>query len=438
MTTTIDIPNQTSTFAAHQADTIYRLMADVEVAPAAGTIAAIDGSADVANREFVIDGAVANALIGIRVISQTSGANTVTIGKEGVVTASKIGITAIGNSDVITNNGTILAWDTNADGIHVNGENNTVENNGFIRADHGIYVQGDDTTISNTGTIQGLFAISSDVIGDLDISLTGKIDIENSGFLDGDVFTANSADRITNRGTIGDHAIYTFDGNDKFVNTGDIEGAGIDMGDGDDRFVTRKATPIHTLQMGEGDDVIDIRVGAFSTSITGGNDDDVYLVSSGKVDLHEYSDAGVDTVKSSASFTLGDNFEDLVLTSKANLTGHGNELGNHLTGNTGNNKLFGLAGADTLSGGKGTDLLMGGADADTFVFKTHFGKDTITDFSNGTDHIDVSHWAGMDGFADIKAHLTVSGDYLIIANGGDSLILHNMHKANLDASDFLF
>jgi Ca2+-binding RTX toxin-like protein len=438
--TTVAIGNQTTTFTANQADTTYTLAADVEVAPAAGTIAAIDGSTDVANREFVINGAVANALIGIRAISQTSGANTVTIGVEGVITASNIGITAMGKGDVITNNGTILAWNTGAEGILVNGKNNTVENNGFIRADTGIYVLGENTTISNTGTIHGAMAISSDVNGDDSISLTGKVSIENSGFLDGQIFTANSADVITNSGTIGHHLIYTFDGNDTFINTGDIQHAGIHMGDGDDRFVTRKAIDVDNLSMGAGNDVIDIRAGITVTNgVYGDENDDIYLVSSDKVVLVEDSGEGIDTVKSSASFTLGANFEDLVLTGKANLTGRGNELGNHLTGNAGNNTLSGLLGADRLSGGKGADLLTGGADADTFVFKTHFGKDTIADFENGTDRIDLSHWTGVDSFADLKAHhLTVSGDDLVIANGSDSLTLHDMHKTDLDASDFVF
>ncbi|QUS36090.1 calcium-binding protein [Falsirhodobacter algicola] len=65
-----------------------------------------------------------------------------------------------------------------------------------------------------------------------------------------------------------------------------------------------------------------------------------------------------------------------------------------LEGGAGNDTLFGGAGADTLIGGTGVDALTGGTGADVFVFQrasdSAKGKpDTITDFSRGTDHIDL-------------------------------------------------
>jgi Ca2+-binding RTX toxin-like protein len=135
----------------------------------------------------------------------------------------------------------------------------------------------------------------------------------------------------------------------------------------------------------------------------------------------------------------GQELENLTLLGTKNISGTGNGFDNVLIGNAGNNKLFGMAGADHLSGGRGNDMLTGGADGDTFVFKSHFGKDVITDFENGIDHFDLSHWAGVDSFADLKAHhLTVSGDDIVIHNGTDSLTLHDAAKSDLDASDFVF
>jgi len=66
-----------------------------------------------------------------------------------------------------------------------------------------------------------------------------------------------------------------------------------------------------------------------------------------------------------------------------------------LTGNETANLLKGGAGTDTLDGGSGADTLVGGAGADVFDFNsikdTPAGaRDTIQDFMQGVDHIDLS------------------------------------------------
>lgn len=71
----------------------------------------------------------------------------------------------------------------------------------------------------------------------------------------------------------------------------------------------------------------------------------------------------------------------------------------HLNGNQGNDSVSGGAGNDTIYGGKdndtiagddgndrlsgdlGNDVMTGGAGADTFVIRTGFGADTVTDFN---------------------------------------------------------
>jgi serralysin len=65
-----------------------------------------------------------------------------------------------------------------------------------------------------------------------------------------------------------------------------------------------------------------------------------------------------------------------------------------ITGNAGVNILVGTAFNDTLVGGKGSDVLTGGAGADAFVFNfvpnTSNNRDTITDFTSGTDVLQLS------------------------------------------------
>ncbi|MBI3901520.1 MAG: calcium-binding protein, partial [Nitrosomonadales bacterium] len=63
----------------------------------------------------------------------------------------------------------------------------------------------------------------------------------------------------------------------------------------------------------------------------------------------------IDTVQSAASYTLGTNVDNLVLTGTANINGTGNALNNVITGNAGVNIIDGGAGADTMSGGQGND-----------------------------------------------------------------------------------
>ncbi|MDT8853546.1 S8 family serine peptidase [Paracoccaceae bacterium Fryx2] len=113
----------------------------------------------------------------------------------------------------------------------------------------------------------------------------------------------------------------------------------------------------------------------------GGNDtmagaagDDTYVIDGGDT-IWEGAGQGTDTVRSSVSYTLTANVENLILTGAAALNGAGNALANVLTGNAANNILYGNGGNDTLTGGAG---------ADSFVFNTGLGAgnvDRITDFS---------------------------------------------------------
>ena len=61
-------------------------------------------------------------------------------------------------------------------------------------------------------------------------------------------------------------------------------------------------------------------------------------------------------MRSSVTYTLAANVENLVLTGAAAINGTGNALDNMLTGNAGNNTLDGGLGADTMAGGLGNDI----------------------------------------------------------------------------------
>jgi VCBS repeat-containing protein len=113
-----------------------------------------------------------------------------------------------------------------------------------------------------------------------------------------------------------------------------------------------------TLAGGAGIDVLDGGSGA--DDLQGGLGDDTYIVDQDGDLVTEAANAGIDTVKSDISYSLGDNVENLTLLGAGNLDGTGNALNNILTGNAGNNLLASGAGADTVYAGDGNDSVFGG------------------------------------------------------------------------------
>ncbi|HVJ43493.1 MAG TPA: M10 family metallopeptidase, partial [Dongiaceae bacterium] len=97
--------------------------------------------------------------------------------------------------------------------------------------------------------------------------------------------------------------------------------------------------------------------GSGGDTLIGGAGNDTYIVDNVGDAVTELTNQGIDLVKSSISYALGNNVEYLTLqTGAGNINGTGNALANVITGNEGNNKLDGGAGADTLTGGKGDDI----------------------------------------------------------------------------------
>jgi Ca2+-binding RTX toxin-like protein len=152
----------------------------------------------------------------------------------------------------------------------------------------------------------------------------------------------------TLNGTSGDDYIVLMAGNDVSA-----AGAGDDtVSGGDDNDTLTGETGNDYLFGDFGDDSLNGGVG--DDVMGGGAGNDLYWVSSANDIVTEYSNEGVDTVRSLVSWVAGSHEENLyLLGTAANATG--NNLVNFIYGNASNNILDGQGGADRLTGGGGDD-----------------------------------------------------------------------------------
>ena len=129
--------------------------------------------------------------------------------------------------------------------------------------------------------------------------------------------------------------------------------------------------------------------GSGADQLKAGLGDDLYIVDNVGDVITELAAQGTDLVRSTVTYTLPANVENLALTGTALINGTGNTLPNVIAGNAANN---------TLNGGVGQDILTGSTGADTFLFQ--FGqssvsaRDSVSDFAIGTDKIDLLTQAG--------------------------------------------
>jgi trimeric autotransporter adhesin len=248
------------------------------------------------------------------------------------------------------------------------------------------------------------------------LELTGSSNINGTGNSANNVMTGNSGSNTLSGGSGHD----TLDGG----------GAGTDVltgGQGNDIFVVNHATVTTTESSGQGTDTVQSSItwtlasnienlvltgtgninGTGNTGVNnitgnsgnnvlnggtgvdvmaGGAGDDTYQLDSASETVTELAGEGTDTVQIGATYTLGANVENLLLTGTSGFTGTGNALDNVLTGNGGANTLNGGDGNDRLDGAAGNDTLAGGAGNDTYVFGT---GDTINESAGaGTDTVE--------------------------------------------------
>ncbi|MEG3008867.1 MAG: retention module-containing protein [Pseudomonas sp.] len=207
-------------------------------------------------------------------------------------------------------------------------------------------------------------------------------------YQDGHTLTGTAGDDVLVAGT-GNNIINAGDGNDVLTaGSGNNElhgGAGNDL-----------------LYSGAGNDLLDGGSGTDTASYAHATA--AVTVNLGLLVAQNTLGAGTDTLTGIENL-VGSNFND-------SLTGDNNN--NVINGGLGNDTLNGGGGDDLLIGGMGNNTLTGGAGADTFQWlKGNSGHDLITDFTPGTDKLDLSQLLqgenGTTSSLDDYLHFTVSG-----------------------------
>ena len=106
----------------------------------------------------------------------------------------------------------------------------------------------------------------------------------------------------------------------------------------------------------------------------------------------------------------------------------------NVNGGGGADKISGGGGADVLNGGGGADTLRGNGGADVFQFRTSDRNDTIVDFRQGQDKIEIQNGANSFAALDIEQD---GRDVLIGFGTGQVRVVTDSIDA-FDESDFIF
>ncbi|AKO97724.1 Hemolysin-type calcium-binding protein repeat protein (2 copies) [Marinovum algicola DG 898] len=224
-------------------------------------------------------------------------------------------------------------------------------------------------------------------------------------------------------GTYGDAA------NDRFILIENVVASAFnDYVHGDDGSnVIDGGAGLDRLRGGGGDDTLVGGAGGDDLRGGAGIDTASYAEAGGRVNLDlrsggTYGDAANDSFLSIENVIASD-FDDYV---------YGNSSANRIEGGQGDDRIRAHHGNDTVIGGAGADDLRGGSGADVFVFNLGSEIDTIRDFQDNFDTIEIARTlVGTDGDA-MGFASQVGADVHFDFGNGDVLRVDNMTLAGIE------
>jgi Ca2+-binding RTX toxin-like protein len=372
-------------------------------------------SGNYANVQGLVSGASAGLALGGNAATDMN--NTLLVGETGYLAGFQAGAAFAGSNAKVENHGTIWSALT---GLSLTGwslaTDTSVENDGLIQGSTAIHRSGAEAiTIENAGVLKGSdWAYSTD-------NATAKDVIINTGRIEGKIWLAGGDDVYDGHDGMLSGQIFAGDGDD--VVTGGADDDFFFGGLDDD--VLRGNGGDDTLDGGGGNDVL---VGGSGADLLfGGIGDDTYEVD-GADQVSEAAGAGIDLVKSSVSYALGANVENLTLLAGA-ANGTGNTLANVITGNAAANILDGQAGADTMLGLGGNDRYVvdnaadivnesGGDGIDTVLSAISFSLVPEVPLIGNVENLTLTGGAAINGTGNSLANILIGNAGANVLSGG--------------------
>jgi len=293
-----------------------------------------------------------------------------------------------------------------------------------------------DSSLDSVGGDTGTDLVQASVTFTLgstveNLILTGSAAINGTGNALNNVLTGNSGNNTLDGGA-GNDTMAGGAGNDTYVVSSSLDVITENFGEGSD-FVQSSVSftlgsNVEDMVLmgggainGTGNSLVNVLIGSSGNNIldgaagsdmmSGSLGDDTYIVDSTFETITEAVDEGTDQVQSSATFTLGNNFENLTLTGVAAINGAGNGLDNVLTGNDGINQL---------AGGAGNDTYVVNTDGDLAVEDTGNGLDQVLSSVSFTLGANVEQLT-LTGIANLNATGNELDNTLVGNSGNNSL-----------------
>ena len=268
----------------------------------------------------------------------------------------------------------------------------------------------------------------------LDDVLNGSVDdpaddpADDDGAADNVITGTNGNDTLSIDESTGNNVVNGGDGND-FINADTSSGDNtLNGGNGDDIFSIVDSIGNNVVNGGDGQDFVDAFFSSGDNILNGGNGDDEFLFTDSFGNNVINGDAGNDVID--------------VFFSQGNNTLNGGDDDDTLVDGLGDDTLLGGNGADILTTGAGNDYLVGGNGADIFEIDagseftfTGSGHDTIADFGNGNDRLDLSGF-DFDNFNQLNL-VEQNGSTFIFIDENTSIQLQGVEIEDLSAEDFI-